>query len=193
MRRTFGPVLLLGLAAGTLAAVAGSKPWVEPSSADGQTQAFARFVAVGGDSGELPVATSLALVALACWGVVLVTRARVRRAVAVLGLLEHCQAGGAELASSDALFYEAGRNPYPIRQAHAEAILSTARVRQPLTPTVEARADVLVAAGLRPLDALHLGSAEAIGATYFCTCDDQLLRRGRTLAVPPLAMWRTTR
>ncbi|GAA4108094.1 TIGR02234 family membrane protein [Nocardioides fonticola] len=87
MRRTFGPVILLGLAAGTLAAVAGSKPWVEPRSADGQTQAFARFVAVGGDSGELPVATSLALVALACWGVVLVTRGRPRRAVAVLGLI----------------------------------------------------------------------------------------------------------
>ena len=87
MRRTFGPVLLLGLAAGTLAAVAGSKPWVEPTASDGQTQAFAQFVAAGGDSGELPVATSLALVALACWGVVLVTRGRVRRGIAVLGAL----------------------------------------------------------------------------------------------------------
>lgn len=87
MRRTFGPVILLGLAAGTLAAVAGSKPWVEPRSSDGEIQAFARFVAVGGDSGELPVATSLALVALACWGVVLVTRGRARRAVALLGLV----------------------------------------------------------------------------------------------------------
>lgn len=87
MRRTFAPVLLLGLAAGILAAVSGSKPWVEPLSDDGSTQALARFVAGGGDSGELPVATSLALVALACWGVVLVTRGRPRRAVAVLGLI----------------------------------------------------------------------------------------------------------
>ena len=39
------------------------------------------------DPGEMPAAGALALVVLACWGVVLVTRGRVRRAVAVLGAL----------------------------------------------------------------------------------------------------------
>lgn len=107
-------------------------------------------------------------------------------AVAVLGLLDFCQSGGAELASSDALVFEAGRNPYPMRRAHAEAVLGGAVVRQPLTPAVEARADDLVVAGLRPLDALHVASAEAVGADFFCTCDDQLLRRGRTLVAAPL-------
>ena len=114
------------------------------------------------------------------------TQVRVRlEAVAVLGLLEHCRAGGAGLVSSDALMYEAGRNPHPLRRAHAEAALAGA-ARQPLTPAVEARADDLVAAGLRPLDALHLASAEAVGADYLCTCDDQLLRQGRALAAAPL-------
>jgi hypothetical protein len=112
---------------------------------------------------------------------------RVRlEAVAVLGLMEFCRAGGAGLASSDALAYEASRNPHPVRRSHAEAVLAGATVRQPLTPAVEARANDLAAAGLRPLDALQLASAEAVGATYFCTCDDQLLRRGRALAVAPL-------
>jgi hypothetical protein len=115
------------------------------------------------------------------------SQVRVRlETVAVLGLLECCRTGGGELASSDALVFEAGRNPYPVRRAHAEATLAGATARQPLTPAVEARADDLVVAGLRPLDALHLASAEALGANYFCTCDDQLLRRGRTLAAAPL-------
>ena len=35
----------------------------------------------------MPLAAALSLVVLACWGVVLVTRRRVRRAVAALGLL----------------------------------------------------------------------------------------------------------
>jgi predicted nucleic acid-binding protein len=68
----------------------------------------------------------------------------------------------------------------------AEATLAAAAVYQTLTQVVEARGDDLAGAGLRPLDALHLASAEAIGAEYLCTCDDQFLRRGRTLAQAPL-------
>ena len=39
------------------------------------------------------------------------------------------------------------------------------------------RALELEAAGLKPLDALHLAAAEAAGATHFVSCDDRLLRR----------------
>ena len=67
-----------------------------------------------------------------------------------------------------------------------EVPLAEAVARQALTPFVEVRADDLVVAGLRPLDALHLASAEAIEADYLCNCDDQLLGRGRTLAAAPL-------
>ena len=112
-------------------------------------------------------------------------RVRVETA-AVLGLLDHCRAGGAGLVSSDALRFEAARNPHPVRRAHAEAVLAGATAHQPLGPAVEARAEALAAAGLRPLDALHLASAEAAGADYLCTCDDQLLKRGRVLAAPPV-------
>ncbi|MBX9627719.1 MAG: PIN domain-containing protein [Gemmataceae bacterium] len=112
-------------------------------------------------------------------------RVRVETA-AVLGLLDHCRAGGTRLASSDALVYEAGRNPHPVRRAHAEAVLAGATAYQPLTAAVEKRADDLAAAGLRPLDALHLASAEAVGAAYLCTCDDLLLKRGSGLAAPPV-------
>ena len=84
-RKTFGPVLLLGLATGALAAVAGTKAWVSGSSGTIDTSsgsAAATFDTTG--IRESPLAAALALVVLACWGVILVTRGRVRRTVAVL-------------------------------------------------------------------------------------------------------------
>jgi uncharacterized membrane protein (TIGR02234 family) len=81
-RRTFGPVALLGVASAGLLAIAGNSTWA------GTGDASAREVsslALSVDSGKMPAATALALVVLACWGVVLVTRGRVRRVVAVLG------------------------------------------------------------------------------------------------------------
>lgn len=80
-RRTFGPVVLLGLASAGLAALAGTRPWASL----GEEQAITS--PVGGDPGEMPLAGALALVVLACWGVVLVSRGVVRRAVAALALV----------------------------------------------------------------------------------------------------------
>lgn len=87
-RSTFGPVLLGGLASGILSAVAGARPWVTGSSGDVDTSVTAS-AAVLDMSGvrESPLAAALALVVLACWGVVLVTRGRVRRAVVVLAAI----------------------------------------------------------------------------------------------------------
>ncbi len=88
-RRTFGPVVLVGLAGGALAAVAGSKPWVVDADAAEaadpiQGVSLADPVAA---SGQMPLALALGLVGLACWGVVLVTRGRVRRAVGAVASL----------------------------------------------------------------------------------------------------------
>jgi len=77
-RRTFGPVVLLGLAGSGLAAWAGTRNWVTLSVPDGEQ------IMGGVPASSSPAATSLALVALACWGVLLVTRRVVRRIVAVL-------------------------------------------------------------------------------------------------------------
>ncbi len=87
-RGSFGPVLLAGLGSGALAAVAGSNAWWVESGADHadpiQGVSLADPVA---SAGEMPLALALGLVLLACWGVLLVTRGRVRRAVATLGAL----------------------------------------------------------------------------------------------------------
>jgi uncharacterized membrane protein (TIGR02234 family) len=84
-RRTFGPVVLLGLASAGLAAVAGNRPWAGWSA---QSRSESSLLSLtGGDTATVPLAGALALVLLACWGVLLVTRGRVRRAIAVLGLV----------------------------------------------------------------------------------------------------------
>lgn len=85
-RATFGPAVLLGLGAGALCAVAGTRDWVVPdidrdNNAAGGATLWDSWVV------DAPLAGALALVVLASWGVVLVTRGRVRRLVALLALL----------------------------------------------------------------------------------------------------------
>lgn len=80
-RRTFLPVVVAGLAASGLTAVAAAKPW------------FSAAVAVKLQPGirepdtavDMPLALALALVVLAAWGALLVTRGAFRRLVAGLG------------------------------------------------------------------------------------------------------------
>ena len=83
-RRTFGPVVLLaGLAAGALA-TAGTQSWFRP---EGEGVVDCEAPCVGLSYGEAGVAWSFGLVMLACLGVVLVSRGRLRRLVCVVGLL----------------------------------------------------------------------------------------------------------
>ena len=83
-RRTFVPVLVVGLASATMCAVAGTKAWARAtdSNAPGSTADLSMSF---GDVGQMPVAGALSLVVLAAWGVVLVTRGWVRQAVTVVG------------------------------------------------------------------------------------------------------------
>lgn len=88
-RRTFGPVVLLGLVAAGTAATAANKPWASGSSGridTSQGEEMSSMLSLDGVR-DSPLAGALALVVLACWGVLLVTRGRFRRAVAVLALV----------------------------------------------------------------------------------------------------------
>jgi uncharacterized membrane protein (TIGR02234 family) len=77
-RRSFGPVVLAGVAGTGICALAGAKPWAVPDGRAGSAL-------VEKSGGHVPLAAALGLTGLACWGVVLVTRGRVRRLVAALG------------------------------------------------------------------------------------------------------------
>lgn len=83
-RGTFGPVVALGLTSAGLGAYAASKPWVAGAGSEAVPGVATTTWAEVASS---PLGTALAFVVLACWGVLLVTRGRVRRAVAALGVL----------------------------------------------------------------------------------------------------------
>lgn len=83
-RRTYGPVVLLGLSSAGLAAFAGTRPWVSVSGAEPDPGVAPMTL---GEVSSSPLATALAFVILACWGVLLVTRGRFRHAIAWLALV----------------------------------------------------------------------------------------------------------
>ncbi len=79
-RRTFGPVVVAGLAGAGLAAMAGHEAWVTGGSCPTSSAAGVGYA-------ESAATTAVALALLAAWGVLLVTRGRFRRALAVLTLV----------------------------------------------------------------------------------------------------------
>lgn len=103
-------------------------------------------------------------------------------AEAVLSVLELCKAGELDLISSEALELEIANNPLEIRRNYAESVLTSAKSRITVIPSIELRAREFVKLGVKPLDALHLASAEAAQADYFCTCDDRFLKRTKTIS-----------
>ncbi|MEZ4664548.1 MAG: PIN domain-containing protein [Caldilineaceae bacterium] len=101
-------------------------------------------------------------------------------AEAILSILELCQTGKLELISSEVLELEIEKNPLATRRDYAASALESAQVHIILNEELETRARDFLHRGIKPLDALHLASAEEAGANYFCTCDDRFLRRTKT-------------
>lgn len=106
-------------------------------------------------------------------------------AEAILGVLTLCEAEQVELMSSDTLLFELGRNPHPVRKEYALKVLAKATVFVATDSDVEKRARTFQAAGIKPLDALHLASAVTAKADYFCTCDDRFLKRAKAAVTDP--------
>ncbi len=72
-----------------------------------------------------------------------------------------------------------------LRKAHTNEVLARAVQVIRVSDEIETRARAYNQAGLKPLDALHLACAVQAGSDYFCTCDDQLLRRSRSAHAGP--------
>lgn len=102
-------------------------------------------------------------------------------AEAILGILRFHEAGEVELISSDVLKYEVERTPILARKEYALEVLSTADSFVALNDQIENRAREFEQHGIKPLDALHLASAEAGLADYFCTCDDGFLKKAKAM------------
>jgi predicted nucleic acid-binding protein len=100
---------------------------------------------------------------------------------AVLGIIGLCETGQLELVSSEVLLFEVNRNPQIIRREFGLEVLSNTSSFVALNQQIEQRAKELHQFGIKPLDALHLASAEAERADYFCTCDDKFLKKAKAV------------
>ncbi len=111
-----------------------------------------------------------------------------------MGIVGLCDAGKIELLSSEVLLYEIKCNPKIVRREFGLEILSKAADFIEVSKVTERRAREIEEVGIKPLDALHLASAEEIDADYFCTCDDRFLKKAKRLpdlklkAVSPLEL-----
>ncbi len=101
-------------------------------------------------------------------------------AEATLSVLALCEAGGLELIASETLLFETRKNPNVSRKEHALEMLSQAKTFVHVNEEIENRAKEFTAMGIKPLDALHLASAENAQADYFCTCDDKFLKKAKS-------------
>ena len=131
-RRTFGTVVGTGLAAAALAAVAGHQPWAQGSAPGGLGELTATQ-----EAGRVPAANALALVVLACWGVLLVTRGVVRRVVAGLALV-------AALGYVACVVVGFGSAPAAVRDAYRDLGVSDPDVSRTAWVWVSAAAAVLM-------------------------------------------------
>lgn len=118
-RKSFGPVVLVGLAAAALAAVASSKAWAALDKADSN-----QVAAWVGSSGQLPLASALSLAALASWGALLVARGRWRRWIALLGL-------AIALGSTVTAIVGYSKAPSDLRHAVASSVGTTVLMKSP--------------------------------------------------------------
>jgi hypothetical protein len=98
-----------------------------------------------------------------------------------LGVIGLCESGAVELVSSDVLLFEVKQNPKMIRRDFGLEILAKADEFVFLNDQIEERAKEFTYLGIKPLDALHLASAEIGHVDAFCTCDDLLLKKAKDL------------
>jgi predicted nucleic acid-binding protein len=96
----------------------------------------------------------------------------------ILGLVESDQL---DLLSSEVLQLEIARCPDAERRARASEMLMLASEVVEVVAEIKTHAGSFVKAGIKPMDALHLASASWTRADYFCTCDDNLLKKSKTL------------
>ncbi|MGI8638464.1 MAG: PIN domain-containing protein [Pyrinomonadaceae bacterium] len=102
-----------------------------------------------------------------------------RETEAIIEILSFCEAGILTLISSEVLQTEINEISDFERKEASFGILEIARETVAVDSEIESRAKEFEKFGVRPFDALHLASAEAGNAEYFCTCDDKLLKKAK--------------
>lgn len=99
----------------------------------------------------------------------------------VTAVLAAVETGDVALATSAALRAESSQGRHRSRLDFAVRALALASGDIGTPPEVLALTKTYQQAGIKPFDALHLASAVEMGAHYFCSTDDRLLKKARTM------------
>ncbi|MFZ2630544.1 MAG: PIN domain-containing protein [Desulfosalsimonadaceae bacterium] len=102
-------------------------------------------------------------------------------AESILAVLSLIEIGEIALVSSEALVYEAGRNPNPSRKEYALDALLQAKTFIKIDSKIEQRSEQFIAKGVSVLDSLHLACAESAKVDCFCTCDDKFYKKAKLI------------
>ncbi len=113
-------------------------------------------------------------------------QARVRAETdAATTILAAISANAVALVTSAVLRVETEQGTDPARRQFARRVLALATHDVASSDALVRKAQALEALGVRPMDALHLASAIASGADFFCTTDDRFLRKARIANTEP--------
>lgn len=102
-------------------------------------------------------------------------------AEAVVTVLNLVESGVIQLLSSEVLEFEIRKTPDLRRRIRTTEILSVADSVAEVSVAAHSKAQEIMSAGVKPADALHTAVAMENNVSYFCTCDDKLLKRLKTL------------
>ncbi len=105
-------------------------------------------------------------------------------AEAILTILGVIEGSTIDLVSSEVIDYEISRIPDINRENKVRQILTISSKYVSINDEIEVQARQYIEEGIKPMDALHLASAVAVNADYFCTTDDQFLNRARKISTP---------
>lgn len=97
----------------------------------------------------------------------------------ILNILSLIEAGEISLLASEVSLYEAEKISNTFRREFTLKILSERSAFTLLNDGIEHRSRLFTEFGIKAIDALHLASAEALGADLFCTCDDFFLKKAK--------------
>ncbi|MDQ5769615.1 PIN domain-containing protein [Thiothrix subterranea] len=109
----------------------------------------------------------------------------------ILGLVEKQYL---KLAGSEALDFEISRISDANRKSRIEEMLRLTCQQITVNDEIQQSARVFMTQGIKPMDALHLASAISAGVDYFCTTDDNFLKKakvansGNTKVTSPLEL-----
>lgn len=98
-------------------------------------------------------------------------------AEAVLSIYRKCRLGEWILLNSEVIESELRQTPDTQRVELIMAALAIAQDKAKLDTSLRQRASELVKLGLKPFDAAHIASAEAMAADVLLTTDDRLIRK----------------